>query len=94
MFLFFRLLLAPLLMLPIVLLSIQIGVLPTRDRMMQLIILIESASPSAQIIIVCMNQLGDPKLAANIAYIYVIEYFFSILTITLWTTVAIGVFYS
>eukprot|EP01035_Chromulina_nebulosa_P021916 gene21916-28375_t len=88
-----RLILSPLIMLPIIVLSVRIGVLSADDRMMQLMLLIESATPSAQVLIVCVNQLGTPDLAANLAYIFVYEYFFSILTITFWTTIAISTFY-
>jgi predicted permease len=88
-----RLILSPLIILPIIVLSVRIGVLSADDKMMQLMLLIESATPSAQVLIVCVNQLGTPDLAANLAYIFVFEYLFSILTITFWTTIAISTFY-
>ena len=88
-----RLIIPPILTLPVVFLSIKTGIIASSERMMQLIIMIESASPSAQIMIVCMNQLDMPDVASKIAYIYVFEYISSILTITLWSTVAIASFY-
>lgn len=90
---FSRLILSPLVTLPIILLSVRIGVLSADDRMMQLLLLIESATPSAQVLIVCVNQLGTPDIAASLAYIFVFEYLASILTITFWTTIAISTFY-
>ena len=58
-----------------------------------IVALLASAAPSAQIMIVSLNQLGLAKYAAKMAYIYFFQYTFAILTITVWTTVGIIIVY-
>ena len=89
-----RLLLPPIIIFPVIMASRQVGLLTTGDRLMTLVIIIESASPSAQILIVSINQLGIPAIASAVAYIYVFQYIFSVFTITLWTSVGIWFIYS
>ena len=86
--------LPPLIMIPVILISIKLKIIPVEySKLMSLVLIIESASPSAQVIIVSISQLGIPDIASNIAYIYVFLYVSSIFTITLWSTVGISLFY-
>jgi hypothetical protein len=71
----------------------SLNIFSTNNKMLCLIIILESASPSAQVIIVAMNQLNDPKVATQLSQLYVILYSLSILTIALWIVVAIHFFY-
>lgn len=93
MLLIYRLIIPPLLMLLVIKVLISCGLLSSNDGMMNLIILIESAAPSAQIVIVCINQLGIPHVGSHIAFAYVFQYLCSIVTITLWTTIGISLYY-
>ena len=53
-------------MLPIVHLSVRFGLLAKEDRLMQLIICLESATTTAQMVIVALNQLERPVVAAQV----------------------------
>ena len=88
-----RLVLPPLVILPIVLFFVKIGFLDKKEKMMQLIIVIESAATSAQLVLVSLNQLGIPAIATNLAYLYVFQYSSSIVTMTIFATIAITIFY-
>jgi hypothetical protein len=44
-------------------------------------------------LIVALNQLGIASAASDLSYIYVFMYVTSIFTVTLWTTVAMSVYY-
>lgn len=70
------------------------GVVGENARMMQLVVILESANPSAQMVIVCLNQLGVPELASQISLIYVGQYLLSIITLTFWASVAMNMVYS
>ena len=86
--------LPPLIMIPVILISIKLKIIPSGySKLMSLVLIIESASPPAQVIIVSINQLGIPDIASSVAYIYVFLYIISIFTITLWSTVGISLFY-
>lgn len=88
-----RLILCPLVLSFLVYFSVQAGFIPKQLRLMQLLILVEAGSPPAQMVIVVLNQLGFQGTASTVAYTYVFLYLFSILTITLWSTVAMLLFY-
>jgi hypothetical protein len=68
-------------------------ILPSDDKLMQLVIIIEAASPSAQMVIVCLNQLGFQKIASQMAYMYVFQYIACIITITMFATMALQLIY-
>lgn len=74
-------------------LSLMVGILTSQHRMLQLVIVLESANPSAQIVIVVLNQLGVPDLAAQMSLLYVGQYLLSILTLTFWTSVGMTMLY-
>ena len=88
-----RLVVPPLIMLPVVLMSVRAGMIGSGDRLMQLIIIVEAASTSAQMNIVALNQIGLSDIATKLAYLFVFQYCSSILTMTMWSTIAISLFY-
>lgn len=88
-----RLILTPLVMVIINQLCLSIGLLSPSNRMMALLIILESAAPSAQVLIVTLNQLGIPEVASAMSYMYVYLYFFSIFTVTIWISVAMSLYY-
>ncbi len=69
------------------------GIISKNERLFQLIIVMVAASPSAQIIIVSLNQLGFQKLAGQMAYMYVFQYLFCIISMTFVATTAMRVIY-
>jgi len=85
--------LPPVIMIVITLLAASMGIVGPNDRMLKLVILVESASPSAQMIIVALNQLRLTQIATQVAYMFLFLYVISILTITFWTTVGISLYY-
>lgn len=70
------------------------GVISAHERMLQLIIVLESASPSAQIVIVSLNQLGVPELASKLSVLYVGQYLFCIITLTFWASLGMMMIYA
>ena len=89
-----RLVLPPLIVIYALLpLALHFHVLRMEDRLMQFIIAIESASSSAQVIIVSLNQLGLTKIASDMSYMYVFQFTSSIFTISFWATVAMSNIY-
>ena len=93
-FLLCRLILPPLVMLPVLSLAVDAGIVGPSERMMQLVVCIESAAPSAQLIIVSLSQLGKPKLASQMAFLYLFQYLCTIFTVTAFTAVAMSQIYS
>jgi hypothetical protein len=75
-------------------LAVSYGVIAKSERLFQFVIVIVSASPSAQVIIVSLNQLGFQKLAGQMAYMYVFQYLASIISITCVATIALRIIYS
>jgi hypothetical protein len=73
---------------------VQLNIVPAHERLMRLLIVIEAAAPSAQLIIISLNQVGTAELASSMAYMYVFQYTISIFTITLWTTVGMRLIYT
>jgi hypothetical protein len=74
-------------------LSIQCGILSEEQRLLRLIVSIESCSSSAQVMIISLNQIGIPEVATGLAYMYVFQYIASIFTITFWVTISVGIIY-
>jgi hypothetical protein len=68
--------------------AVRLGVLRADDRLMQLVVAVESASSSAQLIIVSLNQLGLVSIASQMSYAYVYQFMASIFTLTFWVTVS------
>jgi hypothetical protein len=68
--------------------AVRLGVLRADDRLMQLVVAVESASSSAQLIIVSLNQLGLVSIASQMSYAYVYQFVASIFTLTFWVTVS------
>ena len=60
---------------------------------MALIIVLESSSPSAQVLIVTLNQLGIASVATRMSYMYVFLYGASVFTVTMWTSIAMSMYY-
>lgn len=89
-----RLILPPLVVIYAVLpAALRLQIIRKEDRLMQLVIAVESASSSAQVMIVSLNQLGLTEIAANMSYMYVFQYVSSIFSITLWVTIAMSAIY-
>jgi hypothetical protein len=74
-------------------LFMSMGMIDKSQRLMLLIIMLESGSPSAQVLIVTLNQLGIVSVASRISYMYVFLYGASIFTVTMWTSVAMSIYY-
>lgn len=75
-------------------LSIKWGFLSKEERLMRLVISIESCSSSAQVLIIALNQLEIPEVASSLAYMYVFQFISSIFTITLFTSFAVSTIYN
>jgi hypothetical protein len=75
-------------------LTIKWGFLSKEERLMRLVISIESCSSSAQVLIIALNQLEVPEVASSLAYMYVFQFVSSIFTITLFATAAISKIYN
>ncbi len=69
------------------------GVIAATDRLLQLVIIIEASTPSAQMVIISLNALGFQKLASQTAYMYVFQYLSCIATITIVATCALRIIY-
>jgi hypothetical protein len=69
------------------------GLISKSQHLVLLLIILQSASPSAQVIVVALNQLGIPQAAGAMSYMFVFLYFGSIFSVTLWTTVAMAIYY-
>eukprot|EP00596_Hydrurales_sp_CCMP1899_P000111 CAMPEP_0119038562 /NCGR_PEP_ID=MMETSP1177-20130426/7544_1 /TAXON_ID=2985 /ORGANISM="Ochromonas sp, Strain CCMP1899" /LENGTH=518 /DNA_ID=CAMNT_0007001303 /DNA_START=225 /DNA_END=1781 /DNA_ORIENTATION=+ len=90
-----RMILPPMTVIFLVLpLTIKWGFLSKEERLMRLVISIESCSSSAQVLIIALNQLEVPEVASNLAYMYVFQFVSSIFTITLFATAAISKIYN
>lgn len=80
-------------MLLVIQLFSSMNLVASNQRTLKLIVLIEAAAPSAQLVIVSLNALGKKEVASDMAFLYTIMYVLSILTITLWTTIGISLYY-
>jgi len=86
---FLRLLLMPAIMNAILWVTLSTSnIIPRDNHLLRLIISVEAASPSAQLMIVSLNQLNNQKLAGQLAYVYFFHYLASIVTITGWVSFA------
>ncbi|GMI20075.1 hypothetical protein TrCOL_g10180 [Triparma columacea] len=74
-------------------LLVRVGVVDSSERLIRLIISVEAAAPSAQMMIVSLNQLGVQDMAGALAYAYIPHYIMSIFTITGWATLAGWIIY-
>jgi hypothetical protein len=88
-----RLILSPLIILLLLELSIKLNLIPESHRIIRLIIAVEAAAPSAQMIIVSLTEIGVTDAAGVIARMYVPHYFISVVSIAGWTTVAGWIIY-
>lgn len=88
-----RLIIPSLVMIAVAKLFVAINLIPQKEKLMQLLLVIESSSPSAQLIIVSLNQIGTPDIASGISYMFVFQYMTSILTVTMWATIGINAIY-
>lgn len=91
-FILCRLILPGIVMIPI-LQMFRNRLISSDQKLMFLVICIISSSPSAQMIVVCLNQLDLPELASKISFLYLFQYSFAIITITAWSTIAMSLFY-
>ena len=73
--------------------ALKLNILSEDEKLMRLIIAVESCSSSAQVMIIALNQIGIPQVATGLAYMYVFQYIASIFTITFWVTVAVSAIY-
>jgi len=89
-----RLIVMPIIILVLEELAVSIGVIDVNDRLLRLIICVEAGAPSAQIMLVSLNQLGLQIEAGKLAYMYLPHYVFSVITITIVTTVATQLIYN
>ena len=80
-------------MLPLCHYCVKSGWMSGKERTFMLVVVLEAAAPSAQMMIVALSQLGLAKVASQIAYLYVFQYSSAILTITFWTTLTISLLY-
>jgi hypothetical protein len=62
-------------------------------RLLRLVVVVESGSPSAQVIMVCLQQLEVPYLATRLSYMYIYHYLLAIITITISTSVIMSMLY-
>ena len=74
--------------------ALTVGLVGKEDRLIQLIIVVEGAAPSAQMMLVALNQLGLRDVAGRLAFMYVPHYLLSIVTITVWTTIGSQTIYT
>jgi hypothetical protein len=86
--------LPPIVTILLVRLAVAYGMISAKEHLFQFLIIIVSASPSAQVIIVSLNQLGFQKLAGQIAYMYVFQYISCIISITFVASTALRIIYA
>jgi hypothetical protein len=88
-----RLFLCGLLIIPILEIFVSSGIISPHDRLLQFVIILEAVAPPAQILIVNLNQLGLTEVAGPMAYLYVFMYLSTILTVTMWVSIALSIIY-
>jgi hypothetical protein len=69
------------------------GLTSHKYRFMNLIVVLEGATPSAQVLVVTLNQLGIGRIASSLSYMYIYMYLLSTLTVTFWIMIAMVMFY-
>ena len=85
---FLRLIVGPSIMIALLQLATAAGFVGEEERLIRLIIAVEAAAPSAQMMIVSLNELGIQDMAGSLAFMYIPHYLGSVVTITGWTTFA------
>jgi hypothetical protein len=88
-----RLVIPPAIIIPLVLLSVKYGFMSQSHKLLQFLIIMESASPPAQMVIVSLSQIGADMLASRVAFTYVFVYMASIITVTFWASVGMYIIY-
>jgi predicted permease len=88
-----RLILPPIVVLPLLSGAISLGIVPRAQRLLALVVVIESCVPSAQLILIVLNQYGLQEMATNISLMYLFHYLVSIFTITFWFSVGMLMIY-
>ena len=88
-----RLIISPLIVLPIAQAMMNYGWVAKADRPFMLIVILESAAPSAQLMIVALSQLGIVAEASQLAYCYIFQYTAACITVTVVTVAAIVMLY-
>ena len=61
------------------------------SRLQWLCVIIQFCLPSPQVLIVSMVAVGKHKLATRMAPVYVVSYLFNIVSLTIWTSVALSI---
>ena len=92
--LLFRLMIPSALMLLVMIGCVEVNLVPRDERLMRVLIIIEAAAPSAQLVIVSLNQVNNQSIASSIAYMYIFQYTVSIFTMTLWGTIGMRMIYA
>ena len=64
-----------------------------QDKLPLMVLLIQSGSPSAQVIMVSISRLGLFDIASSLAPLYFAQYLFCTLTMVLWCSLAINIVY-
>lgn len=82
-----RLILTPICIFPILGMFKYMNFVGESQKLLQLIVVIESCVPSAQLILIVLNQLGLYNVASKLAYLYVFQYLISIFTLTFWFSI-------
>jgi len=93
-FILCRLVLTPLVMVPVIRLAADGQLIGSSERLMQLVCIIESAAPSAQLVVVSLTQLGHGRAASQMAFLYVFQYASCVITVTAWTSAGMSLVYS
>lgn len=88
-----RLILPPIIILPLLQGAISVGIIGRSQRLLALVVVIESCVPSAQLILIVLNQYGLQEMATNISLMYLFHYMISIFTITFWFSVGMLMIY-
>ena len=86
-----RLIIPGIIVFPILEVFVHSGWINQSERLLQFVIILEAVAPPAQTIIVSLNQLGLLDIAGSMAYLYIFQYFATILTITAWVTFTLSV---
>lgn len=88
-----KLVLPPVIMLTALRVGISVGFLSKSQQMVQLCLIFLSCSPSLQILVIVLTQLGLTDEATKVSYVYLYQYGAAIVTITAWYTVALLTIY-
>lgn len=88
-----RLLISPLVFIAVEELLVTVNFVPRSERMLRLLICIMAAVPSAQMVIVSLNQADAIDIAARLAYMFVFQYLASVFTTAMWISIAIHIIY-